>query len=236
MEIITDIFLTIRAIPEVFGFTVIITVLGFTIIIAASVIFLKFIVSCLIEANKKEGGKTFSILIKKIKTGSKAKIGFKVLSLALILFFLIIVFFVAITTINPQKGPAPDTSIRSDLSQIRSNAEQFWFSDEQRGSYEGLRDQIRAKNILEELPDCSVEIQEDLGYQNPQEYQIKISEDGMAYLAWAPLCSYYEDKRKVVYYCVDSDGYARGVKLDPSDPENRENEFNCPKEKFEEED
>ena len=235
MGIITDIFLTIRAIPEVFGFTVIITVFGFTIIIAASVIFLKFIISCLIEANKKEGRKAFSIMIERIKTGSKTKVGFKVLILGLILFFLIIIFFVAITIINPQKGPAPDTSIRSHLSQIRSNADQFWFSDEQRGSYEGLRDEIRAKNILEKLPDCSVEIQEKLGYQNPQEYQIEISEDGTAYLAWAPLCSHYENEEEIVFYCVDSDGYAEEVEPDPSDPENRADEFRCPEEKSEEE-
>jgi len=194
-------------------------------------LFIKFIIGCKIES-KKEGVEVISIIKKRSKEGSKIKLFFKLLGLTLIIFllvFLIVIFWMP----QGMAPPAPNAVIRSNLLQINSTAEQFWFSDEQ-GSYEGLSDELRAKDMLEELPGCSAEIQEKLGYENPQEYQIDISEDGTAYLAWAPLCNYCESEEEIIYYCVDSDGYAGEIELDPFDPKNR-GEFRCPVEKSEEE-
>lgn len=96
---------------------------------------------------------------------------------------------------------AYDTQIKSELSQIRSNAEQYYYDND--GNYLNYSSSEEWENLKENIPDCSVDI---LGEDS---YQINIGDNGQDYVAWAPLC---EDEN---FYCVDSQGDAGEYEDEP---------------------
>ncbi len=120
-------------------------------------------------------------------------------------------------TINPQKNSCPevfpegsydkertgsyvptisarlsayDTQIKSEMSQIRSSAEQHYYSQD--GSYNGYNNSEDWLNLKEETPKCSKAIMDKDGYQ------INISQDGQKYATWAPLCLGSKEAEKIM--------------------------------------
>ncbi len=110
-----------------------------------------------------------------------------------------------------------DTRIRSELSQIRSNAEQYYYRD---GTYQGYDDVADSgwERIKGQIPDCSANILDDGDYLNDGiNYQITVTPQ--EYAAWAPLCTETEETADFVSYCVDSEGTADNFEGSPVDLE-----------------
>lgn len=136
-----------------------------------------------------------------------------------------------------------DTQIQSELSKIRSSAEQYYHENDE--SYTGYKDSSEWSRMKNEIPDCSVKIlqkESSSDYNNFDEYQINITNDGQSYVIWAPYCyatakkneedypyfsidnylkilSSKEKKDDVVYYCMDSQDNAKEYETDPADLE-----------------
>lgn len=118
--------------------------------------------------------------------GKKIIIGILV-SLVLIIAFGILAI-PKIVEVNREKSmkTAFDIQIRSELSQIRSNAEQYYYGNGD-GSYIGFDSSNSWKQVSTEIPDCT----------GQDSYQINISDQ--EYVIWSPLCS------EEGFHCVDSE-------------------------------
>ena len=143
--------------------------------------------------------------------------GFTLIELLVVVAIIGILSGIAFVSISGARESAYDTQIRSELSQIRSNAEQYYYGQGS-GTYSGYDSDTNAgwDNIKGEIPACSVAMM--LGDAadavveagTEEEYQISI-EDGdyaQSYAAWAPLCGEENEFEDPIYYCVDSDGNA----------------------------
>ncbi len=145
------------------------------------------------EKEKKESTSTLKMIL--------------IISGVLFLIMLIIVVglsIIAYFSIDDARLSAYDTQIRSELSQIRSNAEQYYYRD---GTYQGYDDVADSgwERIKGQIPDCSANILDDGDYlSDGTSYQIAVYED--TYAAWAPLCAETRDGADFVSYCVDSEG------------------------------
>lgn len=121
-----------------------------------------------------------------------------------LIFYLGIILIVAIGGILVFTGSGyQDRSIRSDLGQVESRAERYHI---EHGSYniaggEGFNETKDWLRYRDNLPRCSAKKHEDLDYEKPDEYQLRIS--GQSFMAWAALCSRGNGR---LFYCVDSDG------------------------------
>lgn len=118
---------------------------------------------------------------------------------------------------STSRNRAFDTQIRSELSQIRSNAEMYYYDND--GAYEGFKDSDGWKEIKSEIPDCSISRLEgdaaNAVATEAAQYQINV-EDGeraQSYAAWAPLCA------EEAFFCIDSDGNARQYDSGTVNPE-----------------
>ncbi len=139
--------------------------------------------------------------------------GFTLIELLVVIAIIGILSGIAFVSIRGARESAYDTQIRSELSQIRSNAEQYYYDSG--GAYFGYEDHDGWTNIAEQIPPCSVALLEDGGMEGEhsettEEYQLTIedSDQAQSYAAWAPLCADETDGGDTVYYCVDSDGDA----------------------------
>ncbi len=142
--------------------------------------------------------------------------GFTLIELLVVVAIIGILSGIAFVSISGARESAYDTQIRSELSQIRSNAEQYYYGDGD-GSYNDYEDSQGWQNIASEIPACSAAKQdsENLGESgtDADTYQLTVegSSTAQSYAAWAPLCGEeYDDGTEVhtVYYCADSDGSA----------------------------
>ncbi len=153
----------------------------------------------------------------------KKKKGFTLIELLVVVAIIGILAGIAFISISGAREAAFDTQIRSELGQIRSNAEQYYYNNE--GSYTGYDEPGTAwDDIADDLPNCSAAIHDEEGYENPDQYQIEIESGDYAqsYMAWAALCA--ESEEDVVYYCIDSDGNAG----ETTDPPPAQTEIVCP--------
>lgn len=99
-----------------------------------------------------------------------------------------------------------DVDIRSNLSQVRNDAEMYYYK-EGGESYSNYKYSEGWKELSRAIPKCSRErLKEELAANYPEEYQLKIR--GEEYIAWAPLC------RTETVYCIDSFGNSVEMKLD----------------------
>ncbi len=131
--------------------------------------------------------------------------GFTLIELLVVVAIIGILAGIAFVSISEARLSAYDTQIRSELSQIRSNAEQYYYRD---GTYEGYDDDGADSGwdrVKGQIPGCSAD---QLPDGADEEYQIAV--DSQAYAAWAPLCS------EEVYYCVDSTGAADNFDGNPT--------------------
>ncbi len=142
--------------------------------------------------------------------------GFTLIELLVVIAIIGILSGIAFVSISGAREGAYDTQIRSELSQIRSNAEQYYYDPlGGRGSYENYDTSSGWENIKDQIPPCSVAYLPDAV---DSEYQISISDNFQRYAAWAPLCAPSEDDN-VVYYCIDSDGNAGEHEMGDTDPD-----------------
>ncbi len=146
--------------------------------------------------------------------------GFTLIELLVVVAIIGILSGIAFVSISGARESAYDTQIRSELSQIRSNAEQYYYGDGD-GSYDGYDTSKGWEGIRGEIPACSASKQT-VGTNTGEgdgidasTYQITIEGGSTAqsYAAWAPLCGEeYEDSSTgtvhTVYYCADSEGNA----------------------------
>ena len=144
--------------------------------------------------------------------------GFTLIELLVVVAIIGILSGIAFVSISGARESAYDTQIQSELSQIRSNAEQYYY--DQGGTYGGNLEGVDGyylstgwAQIADQLPPCSVAlIGENTGQHSgdhegldaSQVYQISVG--NQAYAAWAPLCAATEDDTDPVYYCIDSEG------------------------------
>ena len=150
---------------------------------------------------------------------SQRQRGFTLIELLVVVAIIGILSGIAFVSISGARESAYDTQIQSELSQIRSNAEQHYY--DQGGTYGGggvtgadpYDDSEGWNRIKDQIPPCSVAHLE--GEEN--EYQISVG--NQAYAAWAPLCAATEDEDDPVYYCIDSDGNAGEYQGNPDDEE-----------------
>ncbi len=145
--------------------------------------------------------------------------GFTLIELLVVIAIIGILSGIAFVSIRGARESAYDTQIRSELSQIRSNAEQYYYDSG--GAYYEYSTSDGWTNLAEQIPPCSVALQEAgtntgdnsedyTDFDDATEvYQITIEdgEQAQSYAAWAPLCA-DDDDGDEVYYCVDSDGDA----------------------------
>ncbi|MGM0438977.1 MAG: type IV pilin protein [Patescibacteria group bacterium] len=147
--------------------------------------------------------------------------GFTLIELLVVVAIIGILSGIAFVSISGARESAYDTQIQSELSQIRSNAEQYYYDNG--GTYAGYDSSDGWSRIYGEIPMCSVALLE--GTDPAEEYQISI--EGQSYAAWAPLCAASEGS--TVYYCVDSEGNAGEYEGTPDDSQTScENIFTTP--------
>ncbi len=139
---------------------------------------------------------------------AKENRGFTLIELLVVVAIIGILSGIAFISISGARESAFDTQIRSELSQIRSNAEQYYYS--QGGTYNPPNDSDESydqsagwDNIKGEIPPCSADLLDD---GEDLEYQINVT--NQHYVAWAPLCSETENDTDPVFYCIDSEGNA----------------------------
>ena len=142
--------------------------------------------------------------------------GFTLIELLVVVAIIGILSGIAFVSISGARESAYDTQIRSELSQIRSNAEQYYYGDGD-GSYYEYELSSGWQAVASEIPACSAAKQEaaNLGQSGTtvDTYQLTVASSSTAqsYAAWAPLCGEeYDDGTTVhtVYYCADSEGNA----------------------------
>ena len=150
--------------------------------------------------------------------------GFTLIELLVVVAIIGILSGIAFVSISGARESAYDTQIRSELSQIRSNAEQFYYGSGD-GSYHGYDTASGWENIQNEIPSCSVALLNSdaseavsVGTTDFESYQLNIEgadgpgdEYAQSYAAWAPLCGdRYEDgaDEYIIFYCADSEGNA----------------------------
>ena len=153
---------------------------------------------------------------------NKSQKGFTLIELLVVVAIIGILSGIAFVSISGARESAYDTQIQSELSQIRSNAEQHYY--DQGGTYgpdvdgaQSYYDSDGWVRIATEIPPCSIALLDvDNAYGDDsgahedltQESVYQISVGNQAYAAWAPLCAATEDEDNPVYYCIDSDGNA----------------------------
>ena len=144
--------------------------------------------------------------------------GFTLIELLVVVAIIGILSGIAFVSISGARESAYDTQIRSELSQIRSNAEQYYYGDGD-GSYYEYELSSGWQAVASEIPACSAAKQDPAvnvaGTTGIDEttYQLAIegTSTAQSYAAWAPLCGEeYDDGTTVhtVYYCADSEGNA----------------------------
>ncbi len=137
--------------------------------------------------------------------------GFTLIELLVVVAIIGILSGIAFVSISGARQSAYDTQIRSELSQIRSNAEQWYY--DAGGEYTGYEGSPGWTGIQDRIPPCSRAILGDTGavtgtttIGETTSYQLHVGPQ--AYAAWAPLCGDEDEDENPVYYCVDSTGLA----------------------------
>ncbi len=154
---------------------------------------------------------------------AKRERGFTLIELLVVVAIIGILSGIAFVSISGARESAYDTQIRSELSQIRSNAEQWYYDTAGgNGSYNNYDTAPGWENIMNEIPGCAQAIlnetpdahgEDVITGEEHLQYQLTIqdTESPQRYAAWAPLCGTTigdgADEERV-YYCVDSDGTA----------------------------
>ena len=154
----------------------------------------------------------------------KNRKGFTLIELLVVVAIIGILSGIAFVSISGARESAYDTQIQSELSQIRSNAEQHYY--DQGGTYgpdvdgaQSYYDSDGWVQIATEIPPCSIALLDvDNAYGDDsgahedltQESVYQISVGNQAYAAWAPLCAASDEDEEdyPVYYCIDSEGNA----------------------------
>ncbi len=141
----------------------------------------------------------------------KKEKGFTLIELLVVVAIIAILSGIAFISIQGARLRAFDTQIRSELSQIRSNAEMYYYEAE--GEYGDYRNSSGWETIKNKIPGCSQAILAEQGYDPSNVYQLEIEDvsNPQNYIAWAPLCS-EDDGEGARIYCVD----ARGNSLETS--------------------
>ena len=157
----------------------------------------------------------------------KREEGFTLIELLVVVAIIGILSGIAFVSISGARESAYDTQIKSELGQIRSNAE-MWYYDNG-GSYNDYETSDGWSDMADALPPCSAAIHSDLEYNPVGEYQIDIETGDYAqsYLAWAALCAESTEGTQV-FYCIDSDGNALETEQDPNENANRRDDYACP--------
>jgi len=131
-----------------------------------------------------------------------------------------------------------DAQIRAELSQVRSNAE-LWYYDYNggNGSYKNFHKSSGWEVVSTRIPNCSKALLDDQNDpMGSESYQLIIQDNNNApfpyqrYIAWAPLCSPPLPGITTRAYCVDSLGNVTEVELAAVRRvnENTDNDyFNC---------
>ena len=130
--------------------------------------------------------------------------GFTLIELLVVVAIIGILSGIAFVSISGARLSAYDTQIRSELSQIRSNAEQWYY--DAGGRYAGYEESPGWTSIYNRIPPCATAL---LPTGVDLNYQASVDDNGQAYAAWAPLCGDKGDEDATVYYCVDSTGSAQ---------------------------
>ncbi len=140
----------------------------------------------------------------------KKEKGFTLIELLVVVAVIAILSGIAFVTIQGVRTDAFNTKIKSELSQVRSNAESYFYRGG-RGHYTGYDESDGWDRIADKVPACSRAI------MGESEYQIRIDDGGdpdsyaQKYIAWAALCG--TDPQ--LYYCIDYIGDAMEVTTDP---------------------
>ncbi|MGM0438976.1 MAG: type II secretion system protein [Patescibacteria group bacterium] len=157
--------------------------------------------------------------------------GFTLIELLVVVAIIGILSGIAFVSISGARESAYDTQIKSELSQVRSSAEMFYYDNG--GTYGGNVTGVTAYNessnwnrIAGELPLCAAAKHDSLGYAEPNTYQVEV--DNQKYLAWAALCTNANEQGDTHWYCIDSNGNALETQLDPAVEANRRNAYECP--------
>ena len=140
--------------------------------------------------------------------------GFTLIELLVVIAIIAILSGIAFLSIRDARNAAFDTQIKSEVSQIRTNAEQYYYDD---GSYTDYATTEGWGRIATEIPSCSQSFLEtgiNIGNNSDDHSDIddattvyQINTGARSYAAWAPLCSDSTDSN-IIYYCVDSEGNA----------------------------
>ena len=160
----------------------------------------------------------------------KTERGFTLIELLVVVAIIGILSGIAFVSISGARESAYDTQIKSELSQVRSSAEMYYYDigGTYGGNLEGYEayDESSAWNRLaDELPPCSAAVHSNLDYEEPNRYQIDV--DNQRYLAWAALCTDLDEEGNPHWYCIDSEGNALETETDPAE---HEGSYSCPSE------
>jgi len=147
----------------------------------------------------------------------KNRKGFTLIELLVVVAIIGILSGIAFVSISGARESAYDTQIKSELTQVRSNAEMHYYDND--GSYYGYEDSDGWRDIKNEIPECSISRLEidfaDVLVTEHEEYQINVedNEQAQSYVAWAPLCA------KEAFFCIDSRGNAQEYDSEFVNPE-----------------
>lgn len=124
--------------------------------------------------------------------------GFTLIELLVVIAIIGILSGIAFVSIQNARLSAFDTQIQSEMTQIRSAAEDYYYS--RGGEYSGLTSDARWTDMKDKIPPCSEGISGTTGYQ--------INVEAQNWASYAALCADTEEFGKTIWYCVDSDGNA----------------------------
>ena len=161
----------------------------------------------------KKGQKIKKVKLIKNLIMTKNKEGFTLIELLVVVAIIGILAGIAFLSISGARETAFDATIQSELSQVRSAAEQFYY--DQGGTYtpdgaDAFDESDAWNRFATDIPPCSVDLMDLAGIETTdadgEEYQIVVR--NQAFAAWAPLCaaSDGETADDLVYWCVDSTG------------------------------
>ncbi len=139
----------------------------------------------------------------------KKEKGFTLIELLVVVAIIAILSGIAFISIQGARLRAFDTQIRSELSQVRSNAE-MWYYQDARGSYENYDTSSGWETIRGKIPGCSqARLDDDFDVTDSTIYQLEIATGASPqdYIAWAPLCADEDDQ----IYCIDAEGNSVAV-------------------------
>lgn len=142
---------------------------------------------------------------------NKNKKGFTLIELLVVVAIIAILSAIAFVSIQGARLRAFDTQIRAELSQVRSNAELYYYDVAGgNGSYLNYPSSTGWTTLANKIPGCSRALLQATDLLGATSYQVVVQQGAspQRYIAWAPLCTNPDANRA---YCVDSIGNAMEV-------------------------